>query len=287
MSLNTHHLHSFKFEPIEESTVSREMPRCYVTDMVTYIDIVILGASSFGLSCAYELSKNLNISIAIIEQFVSPGGGVWLGGQLFSVMVVRQLAHLFLEKIEADYDKREEYFLIKHAALFTSTILSKLLVRSNVKLFNDVAVEDLIVKEGRVGGVVMNWTLVSIKHDKQSCMNPHVMEAKVVVSSCGHDGPFGASGLKMFERVGMIDFVRGINSLDMNTSEDVIVCLTKEIVSGIIIIGMEVAEMYGTPRVGPTFRALMISGQKTAHLTLKALGRTMQLMEHQLNRFCF
>lgn len=82
-------LNAFKFAPIKESIVSREMTRRYMTDMVTHADtdVVIVGAGSAGLSCAYELSKNPNVNIAIIEQSVSPGGGAWLGGQLFSAMV--------------------------------------------------------------------------------------------------------------------------------------------------------------------------------------------------------
>lgn len=44
-----------------------------------------------GLSCAYELSKHPEIKVAIIEQGVAPGGGAWLGGQLFSAMCVSTL----------------------------------------------------------------------------------------------------------------------------------------------------------------------------------------------------
>jgi thiamine thiazole synthase len=90
-------LKSFKFQPIKESIVSREMTRRYMMDMITHADtdVVIVGAGSAGLSCAYELSKNPFIRIAIIEQSVSPGGGAWLGGQLFSAMVVRKPAHRF------------------------------------------------------------------------------------------------------------------------------------------------------------------------------------------------
>ena len=72
----------------------------------------------------------------------------------------------------------------------------------NIKLFNATACEDLIVREDSskeivgggkyIGGVVTNWTLVTLHHDTQSCMDPNVIEAKVVVSSCGHDGPMGA-----------------------------------------------------------------------------------------------
>ncbi|XP_004505443.1 thiamine thiazole synthase, chloroplastic [Cicer arietinum] len=267
-------LNSFKFNPIKESIVSREMTRRYMTDMVTHADtdVVIVGAGSAGLSCAYELSKNPSIKIAIIEQSVSPGGGAWLGGQLFSAMVVRKPAHLFLNEIGVEYDEKDDYVVIKHAALFTSTIMGKILARPNVKLFNAVAAEDLIVKNDRVAGVVTNWALVSMNHDTQSCMDPNVMEAKVVVSSCGHDGPFGATGVKRLKSIGLIDSVPGMKALDMNTAEDAIVRLTREVVPGMIVTGMEVAEIDGAPRMGPTFGAMMISGQKAAHLVLRSLG---------------
>ncbi|XP_048494046.1 thiamine thiazole synthase, chloroplastic-like [Beta vulgaris subsp. vulgaris] len=267
-------LGNIKFDPIRESIVAREMTRRYMTDMITYADtdVVIMGAGSAGLSCAYELSKNPDINIAIIEQSVSPGGGAWLGGQLFSAMVVRKPAHLFLDEIGVEYDEQDNYVVIKHAALFTSTIMSKLLARPNVKLFNAVAAEDLIVKEGRVAGVVTNWALVSMNHNTQSCMDPNVMEAKVVVSSCGHDGPFGATGVKRLQDTGMIKSVPGMSALDMNSAEDAIVRLTREVVPGMIVTGMEVAEIDGAPRMGPTFGAMMLSGQKAAHLALRSLG---------------
>lgn len=266
-------LQSFRFEPIKESIVSREMTRRYMMDVITYADtdVVVVGAGSAGLSCAYELSKNPDVQVAV-EQSVSPGGGAWLGGQLFSAMVVRKPAHRFLDELGVEYDEQDTYVVIRHAALFTSTIMSKLLARPNVKLFNAVAAEDLIVKEGRVGGVVTNWALVSMNHDTQSCMDPNVMEAKVVVSSCGHDGPFGATGVKRLRSIGMIESVPGMKALDMNAAEDAIVRLTREIVPGMIVTGMEVAEIDGAPRMGPTFGAMMISGQKAAHLALKSLG---------------
>eukprot|EP00418_Pyrodinium_bahamense_P020098 CAMPEP_0179128490 /NCGR_PEP_ID=MMETSP0796-20121207/60922_1 /TAXON_ID=73915 /ORGANISM="Pyrodinium bahamense, Strain pbaha01" /LENGTH=81 /DNA_ID=CAMNT_0020827333 /DNA_START=3 /DNA_END=245 /DNA_ORIENTATION=+ len=79
------------FEPIKESTVSREMTMRYMGDMVEHAetDVVIIGAGSAGLSCAYELTKHPSVKVTIVEQNVAPGGGCWLGGQLFSAMVVR------------------------------------------------------------------------------------------------------------------------------------------------------------------------------------------------------
>ena len=82
---------NFTFSPIREATVNRAMTSRYFADLEKYseCDVVITGAGSAGLCCAYELSKIApDAKIAIIEQGVAPGGGAWLGGQLFSAMVV-------------------------------------------------------------------------------------------------------------------------------------------------------------------------------------------------------
>lgn len=86
-----------------------------------------------------------------------------------------------------------------HSGCLQARSFPNALQAPNVKLFNATAAEDLIVREdpviGRyVGGAVTNWTLVSLNHDTQMCMDPNVIESKVLVSSTGHDGPMGASG---------------------------------------------------------------------------------------------
>lgn len=168
---------------------------------------------------------------------------------------VRKPADKLLDELNVPYEDEGDFVVIKHASLFTSTLLSKVLAVSswplsflqmtatlhsttghttdsvalscadveagrlpkgpsgltrvhtastplqapNIKLFNATAAEDLVVKEdaekGRyVAGAVTNWTLVSLNHDTQMCMDPNVLECKVMVSSTGHDGPMGASG---------------------------------------------------------------------------------------------
>jgi thiamine thiazole synthase len=51
-------------------------------------------------------------------------------------------------------------------------------------------------------------------------MDPNVMECKVVVSGCGHDGPMGASGVKRLESIGLVEPLKGMHCLDMNKAED-------------------------------------------------------------------
>ena len=95
-------LDKVSFAPIREVTVSREMTSRYMNDMLEHAetDVVIIGAGSAGLSCAYELSKHPDIKVTIIEQNVAPGGGCWVGGQLFSAMVCRKPAHVLLDELE-------------------------------------------------------------------------------------------------------------------------------------------------------------------------------------------
>jgi thiamine thiazole synthase len=126
------------------------------------------------------------------------------------------------------YDDKGDYVVVPHAASVTATLLSKCLATGNVKLFNATAIEDLIIKNGRVSGVVTNWALVSrFGHDTQSCMDPNVLESKVLISCCGHDGPFGASGVKRLEQLGIVKKLPGMGALDMNTAEDAVVSSTR------------------------------------------------------------
>ncbi|KAI0455140.1 STI35 protein [Xylaria acuta] len=271
----------FSFHPIRESQVARAMARRYFNDLDTYAesDIVIVGAGSCGLSTAYTLAKaRPDLKIAIIEASVSPGGGAWLGGQLFSAMVMRKPADKFLTELGIPFEDEGAYVVVKHAALFTSTLLSKVLAFPNVKLFNATSVEDLITRRDddaesgaglRIAGVVTNWTLVAMHHDDQSCMDPSTINAPVVISTTGHDGPFGAFSVKRLVSMQALEKLGGMRGLDMNTAEDAIVKGTREIVPGLIVGGMELSEVDGANRMGPTFGAMALSGVKAAEEALR------------------
>lgn len=173
-------------------------------------------------------------------------------------MVMRKPADKFLNDIGVPFEDEGNYVVVKHAALFTSTLLSKVLAFPNVKLFNATSVEDLITRRDesggiRIAGVVTNWTLVSMHHDDQSCMDPNTINAPVIISTTGHDGPFGAFSVKRLVSMQAIEKLGGMRGLDMNTAEDAIVKGTREIVPGLIVGGMELSEVDGANRMGPTF----------------------------------
>lgn len=285
----------FQFTPIRESTVSRAMTSRYFKDLDKYAvaDVVIIGAGSSGLSAAYVIAKNRpDLKIAIIESNVAPGGGAWLGGQLFSAMIMRKPAHLFLNDLNIQYEDEGDYVVVKHAALFTSTVLSKVLEFPNVKLFNAVAVEDLVTRpvgtDGQVtaAGVVTNWTLVAMAHDVQSCMDPNVIELSgyqdngtrdpskkhgVILSTTGHDGPFGAFTAKRIVTIDENQKLGGMKGLDMNHAEAAVVKQSGKYqgVGNVYFAGMESATLHGLNRMGPTFGAMAVSGIKAAEEILK------------------
>lgn len=196
-------------------------------------------------------------------------------------MVMRRPAEAFLEDLGVPYeeDANPNYVVVKHASLFTSTLLSKVLQFPNVKLFNATTVEDLVTRPApdnnpenvRIAGVVTNWTLVSLHHDDHSCMDPNTINAPLVISTTGHDGPFGAFSAKRLVSMTAIEKLGGMRGLDMNSAEDAIVKSTREVSKGLIMGGMELAEIDGSNRMGPTFGAMVLSGVKAAEEALKVV----------------
>ncbi|KAJ3983618.1 thiazole biosynthetic enzyme [Lentinula detonsa] len=269
----------YRFAPIQEAQVSRAMIKRYFETMYerAVSDVVIVGAGSAGLTCAYHLaSTRPDLKITIIEANVAPGGGAWLGGQLMTPMVIRKPANRFLQTIGVPYEDEGAYVVVKHAALFTSTLLSRVLAMPNVVMMNATAVEDLIIHEDhagqqRVAGVVTNWTLVALNHDTQSCMDPNTITCPVVVSATGHDGPMGAFSAKRLVSAGLLKELGNMRGLDMNRSEPAIVNNTREVTPGLIMAGMELSEHDGKNRMGPTFGGMIGSGIKAAHEALRVL----------------
>ncbi|RMD41294.1 hypothetical protein DV735_g3843, partial [Chaetothyriales sp. CBS 134920] len=155
--------------------------------------------------------------------------------ELKIAMVVRKPGDKFLDDLGVAYEDEGNYVVVKHASYFMSTLLSKVLECPNVKL----------------------------------CMDPNTINAPLIISTTGHDGPFGAFSAKRLQSMGVTEKLGGMKGLDMNSAEDAIVKGTREVVKGLIIGGMELSEWDGANRMGPTFGAMVLSGVKAAEEAIK------------------
>jgi len=102
------------------------------------------------------------------------------------------------------------------------------------------------------------------------CVSPTVaLEARVVVDATGHEAHVARS----LSRRGLLE-VRGEGPMWVDRSEEAIVERTGEVYPGLVAIGMALGAVYGLPRMGPTFGAMLLSGQKGADKVRALLAGT-------------
>lgn len=99
-------------------------------------------------------------------------------------------------------------------------------------------------------------------------MDPNTINAPLTISTTGHDGPSGAFSVNRLVGMQVLDRLKGMQGLDMNSAEDAIVRGTREVVPGLIVGGMELSEVDGANRMGPTFGAMVLSGVRAAEVAV-------------------
>ena len=138
---------------------------------------------------------------------------------------------------------------------------------SGVKFANMTIFEDLVLKEdGQVCGTVINWTPIAALPREITCVDPVAIESGIVIDATGHD----AQVVRKLEERGLIK-TKGFGAMWVERSEDLIIEHTGEVHPGLIAIGMAVSTTYGLPRMGPTFGAMLLSGEKAAEIVLEKL----------------
>ena len=137
---------------------------------------------------------------------------------------------------------------------------------AGVKIANMTMLEDLVIKEGRVCGAVINWSPIAALPKEIAALDPVAIAAPLVVDATGHE----AIVVKKLEQRGLIQ-TKGEGALWIEKSEDLIVEYTGEAYPGLIVTGMAVGTVYGLPRMGPTFGSMLISGEVAAKVALEKI----------------
>ncbi|WP_297468485.1 sulfide-dependent adenosine diphosphate thiazole synthase [Thermococcus sp.] len=249
---------------MREVEISRAIVEAYFKDLLDNLslDVAIVGAGPSGMVAGYYLAKN-GAKVAIFEKKLSIGGGIWGGAMGFNRIVVQEEAREILDEFGIDYRPFRDGLYVADAIETATTIASRT-VKAGVKFFNMIEVEDLVVKDDRVAGIVINWTPVMMTGLH---VDPLTVEAKFVVDSTGHGAQISQHLLKR----GLIERIPGEGPMWAEKGEELTVKHTREIFPGLYVTGMAANALAGAPRMGPIFGGMFLSGRKAALEILEKL----------------
>jgi thiazole biosynthesis enzyme len=251
---------------MREIEISRAIVEAYFNDLLgnLQLDVAIVGAGPSGMVAGYYLAKG-GAKVAIFEKKLSIGGGIWGGAMGFNRVVVQESAREILDEFEVDYRPAENGLYVLDAVELASTLASRA-IKAGVKIFNMIEVEDLLVKDGRVSGLVINWTPIMMTGLH---VDPLTVEAKFVVDSTGHGAQISQHLLKR----GLIKDIPGEGPMWAEKGEELTVEHTREVFPGLYATGMAANALAGAPRMGPIFGGMLLSGRKAALEILQKLGK--------------
>jgi thiamine thiazole synthase len=254
------------FSKISESQISRAIVGEFTRWFNDYIvsDVIIVGGGPSGLMAARDLAS-AGFKTLVIESNNYIGGGFWVGGYFMNTLTFRAPAEKILDELNIHFREVEEGLFVADGPTACSKLISSA-CDSGAKILNLTKFDDVVHRNNRVEGAVINWSAVSALPRQITCVDPIALEAKVVIDATGHD----AWVAKSLERRGLLK-LQTYGPMDVVRSEDLVVEKTGEIYPGLYAIGMAVSTVFGIPRMGPTFAGMLFSGRKAAQQIIGAL----------------
>jgi len=257
-----------EFYPIDEKQVTRAIVEEFTKEFISCIetDVIIIGGGPSGLMAAKELAT-AGVDVVIIEANNYLGGGFWIGGYLMNKLTVREPAQEVFDEIGVPYKEFEKGLYVANGPHACSKLIAAA-CDAGAKIINMTKFDDVVLREGRVGGAVINWTPVGALPRAITCVDPVAIESKIVIDGTGHD----AVVVKSLVDRGVIES-KGFDGMWVAKSEDALVEMTGEVYPGLIACGMAVATVHGLPRMGPTFGGMLLSGKRAAEIAIELLGK--------------
>lgn len=259
---------------MDEVIISRAITESYLKDLLeaTELDVAIAGAGPAGMTAAYYLAKE-KAKTAIFERKLSIGGGIWGGGMMFNKIVVQEEGKEILDEFGIVTIEYQKGYYVANAVELASTLCS-LAVKAGARVFNLIGVEDVVIREAdRVSGLVLNWSSVPLANLH---IDPLAIRSKLVIDATGHDCEIcrlvtEKVGGKLRTPTGKII---GEKPMWVEVGERQVVENTREVFPGLIAAGMAATAVFGSPRMGPIFGGMLLSGRKAANLAIDLLKQS-------------
>ncbi len=255
---------------IDEIKVSKAILTTFQKKFLDFLDVdaAIVGGGPAGMVCGYYLAK-AGKRVALFERKLSVGGGMWGGGMMFNEIVVQHQAKAVLDEFGIRTELFEENCYTADAVECVSGICFKA-VQAGLKVFNLMSVEDVMARNKKIRGLVLNWTAVEMANLH---VDPMTMRAKHVVDATGHAAEVvriveRKSGIRLKTKTGKM---MGEGSMCAHEGELATLRNSKEVCDGLSVCGMCANAVFGGPRMGPIFGGMLLSGRKVAQELIKKI----------------
>jgi len=271
---NTRAIQSDTMAKIEDTKVTAAIVERFLQDFLDIInlDVAVVGAGPSGITAARYLAK-AGVKVAVFERNLHVGGGMWGGGILFPRIVIQDAAKGILDEVGVRLEPKGEDYYVADSVETVSKCTSAA-IDAGAKVVVGLGVEDVMIRENdRIAGVVVNWGAVEMA---RLHVDPVSIQAKVVIDATGHASEVAGivqrkiPGVKFPTQTGG---VVGEKPMWAAVGETEILNNTREIYPNLIVTGMAANAVFGSPRMGPIFGGMLLSGRKAANEALRILKR--------------
>ena len=261
-----------KQQKLMEESISGLIVRTFFSKLEQHlaVDVAIVGAGPSGLVAARDLAI-AGFKVAIFESKLAPGGGVWGGGMLMNEVVIQDDAAQIINEFGITTVKADDgYHTADSVEMAAGLIFGAR--KAGAVIFNAMAVEDVVVHEGVIAGIVVNWNPVR-RLDMH--VDPLVVTARAVLDGTGHPSEIVAkvvqkAGIKVCSPTGGIV---GEKPMWMEDGERTTVENTMRLSPGLYASGMAANNVQGGFRMGPIFGGMLKSGRKIASIIAEDLSK--------------
>ncbi len=274
----------FTMAATRERDITRAIARSYFEQFEQMIesDAIVVGSGPSGLVCARDLAA-AGYKVLLLEQTNHLGGGFWNGGYLMNRATIAHPGEEILAEAGVPYEPAGEGVEPKASNIVVPEASGKMFLvnpahacarliawafDAGVRALSFTKVVDLVLRQDRLEGVVVNYAPVEALPHDIAHVDPIAFESRIVVDATGHD----AALVELLAKRGLHAGVPGNGPMWVERSEALVVERTGEVFPNLWVAGLAVAAVYGTPRMGPAFGAMLVSGRVAARRIVERLA---------------
>ncbi len=257
---------------VDEVKITRSILDAYFEELSSSLelDVAIAGAGPSGMVAAYYLAKK-GYHTAIFERKLSIGGGMWGGGMMFNQITVQDEGKRILDEFNVGTRPVGDGMHVANSIESTTAICLEAL-RAGAKIFNLISIEDVVIRGEAVAGLVINWSAVELAGLH---VDPMVVMSRKTVDATGHDSEVcrvveTKVGGELLTPSGR---VAGEKSMWAEEGERSLVENSREVYPNLYVAGMAANAVFGSPRMGPIFGGMLMSGRACAERIDEDLGK--------------